>query len=174
MDTTPYEPNWKIGRVLVSTLRWSRLLALCLIFGMMFLGFIDVIMRYFLNMPIMGAKEVQTYLIPIVVALCLGATQFDKKHIRMEIIYDRLPRRGQVLAEYLALLLSLFIWVVITWQTIVTGNHYAETGRIINMIKVPLAYVQYVVAFGAALLCLETVRHLVCLFTRGSRKADAS
>jgi len=159
---------------LVAVEHYARLLALVLIFGMMLLGFLDVVMRYFFDAAIIGAKEVQTYLIPVIVSLTLAVTQFDKKHIRMEILYDKLPKRAQTVAEYFSLLLSLFIWVLITWQSIATGNRYLETGRVINMIHVPLAYVQYIAAFGSALLCLEVIRHIVCLGTGRGGKVDAA
>lgn len=145
---------------MVSVERYARGVALALIMLMTILGFVDVVLRYFFNAPIMGVKEIQSYLVPVIVSLSLAITQHDKKHIRMEIIYDRLPERARRVADYLALSMSFVVWVLITWQSVVAGNHYISTGRVINMIHVNMGYVQYIAAFGSALLCLEVGRHL--------------
>ena len=174
MDMTPYQPKWRTARILVSVERYARGAALALIMGMTLLGFLEVVLRYFFNSPILGVNEIQSYLVPVVVSLALAATQYDKKHIRMEILYDRLPVKARRAADYLALIVSLAVWVLIAWQTIVTGNHYMASGRTINMIHVNMGYVQYIAAFGSALLCLEMARQLFRLASSAERPASGA
>ncbi len=99
-----------------------RAVALVLIMGMMLLGFVDVVLRYFFDSPILGVKEIQTHLLPVVTAFALAATQFDKAHVRVELLYDKFPARMKKVADFIALAIPLIVWVIVTWQSIVTGN----------------------------------------------------
>lgn len=151
-----------------------HILALALLFGMMLLGFLDVILRYFFNNPITGAKELQaSVLLPMIVAFAFAITQFNKANTRVEIFYAKFPPAIKKVADFIALLPPLIIWVLIVWQSIVAGNHYLKTGRIVNMVHVPLGYIQYAAALGATLLCLELLRQMVQLFT-GQKTDDDS
>lgn len=174
MDTTTYQPTSLLGRILVALERLFRNISLALLMGMMLLGFSEVVSRYFFGAPIFGVKEVQTCILPVIVALSLAATQLDKSHIRMEILYDKFPKKVQLAADYLTILVSLFIWSLIAWQSIVTGNHYLENGRVVNMIRFPMAYLQYIAALGSALLCLELLRQLVHLFYASHNETETA
>jgi|GEM_PF-385895 len=172
MDRSPNEPQTPVGRALVATEKVFRGVALVLIFLMMLLGFLDVVLRYFFNAPILGVKELQTILLPVVTALALAGTQFDKAHIRVELLYDRFPRRVQRVLDYVALILPLTIWILIAWRSIVTGNSYMASNRTLNLVSIPIGYIQYIAAIGAALLCLEMLRQIICLLIGHSGKAE--
>jgi TRAP-type C4-dicarboxylate transport system permease small subunit len=174
VDSMPNLPKRAVGRILVSVEKSMRILACAIILAMMLFGFMDVILRYFFNAPIVGAKEIQTCLLPIIVSLALAATQFDKSHIRMDILYDKLSKRTRTVIDYLSLILSLAIWVLITWQSVVAGNHYVESGRVVNTIHLPMAYLQYIAAFGAALLCLEMLRQILRIRLGRDGKVNAA
>jgi TRAP-type C4-dicarboxylate transport system permease small subunit len=152
-----------LSTILSRTERVFHIVALALLFGMMLLGFLDVFLRYVLNCPITGAKETQTIIVPMLVAFAFATTQHNGANTRVELLYDKFPPAMKKVADFIALLPPLAIWVLITWQSVVTGNHYFETGRVVNMIDLNLGYIQYAAAVGAAILCLEMIRQLVQL-----------
>ncbi len=165
----------RLAIILNRTERVFHLAALVLLFSMMLLGFFDVFLRYVFNSPITGAKETQTIMVPLIVAFAFAITQRNGANTRVELLYEKFPPGMKRVADFVALLPPLAIWALIAWQSIVTGNHYIETGRVVNMIDLNLGYVQYAAAAGAVLLCLEMVRQLAQLIAgRGARTADRS
>jgi TRAP-type C4-dicarboxylate transport system permease small subunit len=152
-----------LSTILSRVERVFHIVALVLLLGMMLLGFLDVFLRYVLNCPITGAKETQTIMVPLLVAFAFAITQHNGANTRVELLYEKFPPAMKKVADFIALLPPLAIWVLITWQSVVTGNHYFKTGRVVSMIDLNLGYIQYAAAVGSAILCLEMVRELVQL-----------
>lgn len=161
----------RLSNVLTHAERVFHIMALVMLFGMMLLGFADVLLRYLFNSPISGAKETQTILVPMIVAFAFAMTQQDGSNTRVELFYEKFPPRIKRAADFFALIPPLAIWALIVWQSVVTGSHYFATGRVVNMINLNLGYIQYAAAAGAAFLCLEMVRQLAQLITRQGRYA---
>jgi TRAP-type C4-dicarboxylate transport system permease small subunit len=161
----------RLSNMLTHAERVLHIMALVMLFGMMLLGFADVLLRYLFNSPISGAKETQTVMVPLIVAFAFAITQHNRANTRVELFYEKFPPRMKRVADFFALIPPLAIWALIAWQSIVTGSHYFETGRVVNMINLNLGYIQYAVAAGAAFLCLEMVRQLAQLITRRGRYA---
>lgn len=124
-----------------------------LLFAMLVLGFSDVIGRYFLNRPIIGAMELGQLLLAGMVFFGWPYAQLKKVHIRAEVIISRFPSRAQAVIDFITSLLALALFLLIAWRGLVTANAYHEAGRLIYVIELPLAPFQLLAPFGALFLC---------------------
>jgi len=85
---------------------------------MMVLTVLDVCGRYFLNRPITGAFELTKFMVVVAVASGLAYTQISKRHIAVEFVVHRIPRRARTMVHGVGYLLCIGIYVLIAWQAI--------------------------------------------------------
>ena len=142
-----------------------------LLLALLILGFCDVVGRYFLNRPIIGAMETGQLLLAGMVFFGWPYAQMKKVHIRAEVIVTRLPSRTQMIAEFISSLLAMALFLLIFWQGLVTAKDYYEAGRLIFIIELPLAPFQLLAPFGAVLLCPVFIVQMIQIFRalKGSR-----
>jgi TRAP-type C4-dicarboxylate transport system permease small subunit len=88
--------------------------------GMMLLTSADAMSRYLLNRPILGAYEItEKYLMVAAIFLGMSYAYRGGAFIRVTILVERMPRRGRLLADHFAHLVSLaycLIFVAATGQ----------------------------------------------------------
>ncbi len=104
--------------------------------------------------PIYGTFDFVGFLGAILVALALAYCALKKGHIAVELIMMRLPERVQGIIGILTHMLSLGIFVLITWQCIVLGNDMRRSGELSMTALVPFYPYLYAIAFGCGLLCI--------------------
>ena len=90
--------------------------------AMMLLTTADVIGRYFFNRPIAGAYELTEFIMVIVVFLGLAHTEAKKDTAAIEIIAERFPSKVRAFTDSATIILSIFFFVVVGWQSIVQAN----------------------------------------------------
>ena len=83
---------------------------------MMLISTVDVIGRYFFLLPIDGAWEIVSMAFVICGAMSIGYTQLVKGHIQINLVSDRLTRRGQAGLFILSYLICLVGAALVTWQ----------------------------------------------------------
>jgi TRAP-type C4-dicarboxylate transport system permease small subunit len=86
--------------------------------AMMFLTVIDVCLRYFFNKPFNGAFDLTEYSMVTVFALGLLYSAVQKKHIKVDILMERIPRNARGLIDTFIAPFSLGIFSLIAWQSI--------------------------------------------------------
>jgi len=75
--------------------------------GMLLLVISDPILRYFVGQPLYWSNEVSTFLMVLMAFTALGITLIKGKHVRVTLIFSRLPRKVQNV-----------LWVIISLMTI--------------------------------------------------------
>ena len=167
----------KVGlfeRRLVSVENGFRYVSLALIFIIMSLGFIDVVGRYFFNSPIVGAKEFVVSMLPIITGCALAKTQYDRGHVSVELLYEKFPPLMKKIIDLFSKVISLFIWIIIAYQTLIIGNQFMETGRFIEIIRLPRGYLQYAVFVGCVLLCIQIAHELIKMLMKTKESKEAA
>jgi TRAP-type C4-dicarboxylate transport system permease small subunit len=81
----------------------------------MFFIVCDVIMRKFLNSPILGSYEIVEYAMVVMVFLALAYTQVEKGHISIELIFDIMPQKVKALLDVITNLIAFFFWGTISF-----------------------------------------------------------
>ncbi|THB80231.1 MAG: TRAP transporter small permease [Desulfobacteraceae bacterium] len=115
--------------------------------GMMFLTVVDVIGRYFRH-PIFGSVEIVGFLATIVIATALPYTHKMDGHVGVEILVRLLSKKTQLWIRICTQLLSLILFVLITWQMFLYAHDIHKTGEVSMNLEFPIYYIVYLLAFG--------------------------
>ncbi|MCD6568481.1 MAG: TRAP transporter small permease [Dehalococcoidia bacterium] len=137
-DKLNFGLNWVAGGLMV---------------GMMALLVGNMIARQVV-VPFGGTSEIVGFMAAMVVAFALGYTQIKGGHVAIDLVVTHFPRRVQRVVEAIMSLLSLVLFVCITWQCIVLGNRYLELGSLAETTKIIFYPFIYAVAFGSACMSL--------------------
>jgi TRAP-type C4-dicarboxylate transport system permease small subunit len=106
-------------------------------FLMMLLTTVDVVMRYVINSPIPGALEIVEYMMVIIVPFALVVTAYDKAHIEVEIIVERLPATIQCYLGFITDLTACLFFMIITWQSFQYIGEQFDTGLTSSVLLIP-------------------------------------
>jgi TRAP-type C4-dicarboxylate transport system permease small subunit len=151
-SSSPNKPNL-INRL---TRYWSYL-GMAAMMGMVLIVAIDVAGRYLFNKPIDGSTDIIEIMMVIVVYSCLAYGATEDKHVRIDILYNRLSPVIKGYVDIITSILSILIVVLISWQL---GE------RAINIIYNPpgptttyygwelMPFIAFA-AFGSALLAVQ-------------------
>ncbi len=136
------------------------------ILTMMFLTTADVALRWFLGKPIPGTLEVSEYMLVVFAVLCLAFVHESGSNVRVTVFETLFPRWFQALAAVVSNLLALSIIALLTWQAWNMGIDEMRFRTVSDSLKIPVYPFKFLLAFGAALLCLQLLRSLVSAVTR--------
>jgi len=145
--------------------------AFCLVV-MMLLTSSDVILRYF-GHPIKGSYDMVGLLGAVTVALSIGYTQLNGRHVATEFIGFVRSRVIQTIVRTAACLVSIGMYAVIAWQCSMVGAQLRAVGRVSDTMQIPVFPFPYVVAFGCAVNCFVLLVDLLRLFSGSKDSADA-
>lgn len=125
--------------------------AVTILFAMMLLTSFDVAARYVFNSPVRGAFELTEIGLALLVYLALPVATVAGSHIAVDLL--RMPksnalRRAQVTFVKLVVAVTFGL---ISWQVWHHANKLLSYGQVTNSLEIPIAFVAFVVAFGAAL-----------------------
>jgi TRAP-type C4-dicarboxylate transport system permease small subunit len=133
--------------------------------AMMFLTFVDVVLRYFFNSPIQGAGELIEFMMAIVVPFSIVYCARLKAHIAVDFITESLPKSVRNVIDTINSVLMLGLFVLITYQSYFYLIDEFESGLTSPVLYIPTyPFVAMVsLAFFALTLVLieQFVRSLV-------------
>ncbi len=141
-----------------SVVRWvSKLcdrIAQAGLFAMLLLTTSNILLRKVVGKPIYGAYDYVCFLSTIVVAFAIANCAVQKGHTQVELLVARFPRRAQGIVDSITGILSLSIFSLITWQSIVLAGDMRRAGELSMTSLEPFYPYIYAIAFGCALVCL--------------------
>lgn len=124
---------------------------------LMFLGAVDVIGRYFFNMPIKGAYEYSEILLAGVVFFGLAYTASVQGHVMVDTFITKFRPRLQAVIGIFVSGISIIVFALMAWQGALKAMRSWEAHRMIDVVLLPIAPFQLFVTIGALALCLELV-----------------
>ncbi len=142
--------------------------ALCL-FGMAILTGVDVIGRLF-KYPIFGAIELVSFMGVLAVAMALPVTQITKGHIGVELLVDRLPRRGRLFVELCTETASLALFIIVCWRMFLFSMKLKASGEVSMNLHLPEYAIVFILACCCVVLCLAIVSSISKTFTQLIKK----
>lgn len=151
-----------IIRAIDRTNEWvGRIVALGILLMVAIVSY-EVVMRYGFRAPTVWATELITFVFAGYIFLGAGYTLLHRDHVNMDIVYSRLPPRGQALLDVLtAGFVFIYCWLLITtgwetaWSALQTGR---TTGTDWNP---PLFPAAVLLPVGAALLLLQAIAKFI-------------
>ena len=139
---------------------------------MFLVNFIDVIGAKLFLWPFPGATEVISFSQILAIAPAIAFTLILGRHIRVEFILDRFPKRFRAAFSTISSLLSLILFVLIMWQSYVYGVSLQKSGEIGSTSYLPFYPFAYVIALCSIPVCLvfltEVLKSLGEAFNHGS------
>ncbi len=124
---------------------------------MMFITVADVIGRA-AGHPIMGTYEIVGLMGAVVVGFAVPLASFQKVHIYMEFLVDRLPRGRKNVMNIFTRLLCILLFVFIGYNLFQLGADYQRAGEVSPTLKVPI----FPVVYGVAVCCFIEAVQFVC------------
>jgi len=138
-----------------------RVVAVFLLLAMLFLTVTDVFLRYFLNRPIVGSVELTEMLMAGVVFFSFAYCTMTDGNVKVELFVNHLPQRAQWAFDIFTYLLSLGLFILITWQSFIEMRRVFQIQMESELLHIPY-YPSYIVLIvGSIGLCLVIVMMLV-------------
>ena len=138
---------------------WSRLYAAfedlvsgaCLALGLTLVLY-GVIMRYIFSTPVYWVDEISTYLVVWGAILGWAVAERDRRHIRVTLLYDRLPPRARRAAAFAASAVSAGFCLMLAYMALVLERRYLTSGQLTLNTQSPLWIVYSSVPVAALML----------------------
>lgn len=133
------------------TLRALALGAGAVLLALLALVLFDVVMRYALRLPFLGAYEFTELAMVLIVFLALPYCAATGGHVAVDLLAPVLDRPGLRWIAVLVHLAGAALLVVIAWRTVLHALGSAARGEATNMMKVPHAPFELVAAASVAI-----------------------
>lgn len=136
--------------------RFLRALALCggaLLLGLMALVAFDVVMRYVLRLPFLGAYELTELAMALIVFLGLPYCAATGGHVAIDVFAPVLDRPRLRWLNVLVHLTGAALTAVMAWQAALYAANSRSRGEATNMLRIDLWPFELVSAAGLALFC---------------------
>lgn len=135
------------------------------LFGMALITGVDVVGRLF-KYPIFGSIELVSFLGVFTVAMALPVTQLSKGHIGVELFVDKLPRKGRLFFELCTEIVSLALFIVITWRMFLFSLKLRASGEVSMNLHLPEYAIVFILACCCVVLCLVIISSIITTFTK--------
>ena len=156
----------RLERAVTVTSGWFNYAACLAVVVMMLLSCTDVAMRLF-GVPIPGAYEMVGFLGAVIVSFALAYTSLQRGHVAVEIIFEKLPARGQYFVEAAGNLAGATIFALIAWQSLVYGTDLRQSGEVSLTLQMPIYPFVYGIALGSGMLALVLLIDFIRSLRRG-------
>lgn len=136
-------------------------IGITLLLAMMLLMVVDVFLRRIFNRPLTGSFELVQFMLVTIVYSAAAYATCKKAHISIDLLTSRLPDKTKALIESITLLLSLFLFGLVTFRNLIRAAELCRDGTTSVLLSIPLYPFYYVVAFGCAILSLVLLIQLM-------------
>lgn len=140
----------------------------CLL-AMTFLTCADVVLRIF-RMPILGTFEIVGFLGAAVASFAMAHTTVRRGHVAVEVLVMHLPRTTQKVVYLITHLLSIFLFLLLAYESVRFGNDLRVTNEVSLTLQIPFFPVLYGIAFSSFVVFLVLAVDFLMV---ASGKADA-
>ncbi len=146
------EKQTRLTRVIVRVSQVMAAVGAVSLFGMVIITVIDVGGRNLFLKPLNGAFELVGILLVIAGTWGMGYCEVLKMHIRIGILAERLPQRGQDILWIITFLISGVVATLVTWQALVFTNDlfFAKLGNTTDTLGIPKWPFMLAMAIGFA------------------------
>ncbi len=140
------------------SLEWVGVVGILLMF---LVNFIDVVGAKFFLWPFPGAPEVISFSQIVAIAPAIATTLLLGRHIRVEFIIDRFPKRIRAAISSISSFLSLILFALILWQSFLYGQSLQKAGEIGSTSHLPFYPFAFLIAFCSIPVGLVFVKEIL-------------
>ena len=158
METRPVSGG-TVSRLIVGLANLSMALAALGVLAMCLLVTGAVVVRAVFDLPVVWVPEIVGYLMVALVFLALGETMLAGRHIKIDLVVGRLPRRLRDAVDLVTLTLSVGVAGFFAWHGLSTMLRSLEYGRrdAFGALNLPLWIPQIALPVGLSILTLVVV-----------------
>lgn len=138
------------------------------LFVMMVMTMVDVFLRKFTNITIIGCGEMTEMMMAVVVFCSLAQCQVNDGHIQIDLIMGRCSPRVQALVDTLTQFFCFILFCLITVSTFRHGIEIWEWQEVSIDLAIPIYPFIFIAAFGCALLALILLIKTITRFSEAS------
>ena len=157
-------------RTFSRSIEWLGVIGLLVMF-LVNLG--DVVGAKLFTWPLPGSVEVISFSQIVAIASAMAFALLLGRHIRVDFILNRFPRRFRAVMNGISSLLAFILFVIIVWQSCLYGVSLQKAGEIGSTSHWPLYPFAYFIAFCCIPVCLvfllEVLKFTFEVFGHGSR-----
>lgn len=133
--------------------------------GMAILTCADVVGRLF-KYPIFGTVELVSFMGAIAIACSLPFTHQEKGHIGVELFTRKLPRKVQLIIELCTELLSLALFVLVSWRMVLYSIKSKESGELSMNLQLPEYAIIFILACGFIIFVIIILNSILQNFAK--------
>lgn len=128
------------------------------------LGAADTMLNAIFKAPLPGVVEITETLLVSVIFLGMAYSLQTGRHVAVDILTTRLPHRGRIAAQLIALTFTGLVFGLIAWRGTVAAVDSVDFMEIApGLLPVPIWPAKIALAFGAWITLLECLRQLIRL-----------
>lgn len=129
---------------------------------------VDIVLRYFFSKPLLFADEVGVYCMIFVAFVGAALTLKMRRHIMVDLLYRRLPRKIQLWLDVITTILGTLVICIITWES-ADWVHYTyksgfmSPGVLETPMWIPMSLVPLGLFFWSAQYIVESIKVVTLL-----------
>jgi len=121
----------------------------------------DVSWRSVVGQPFTGVLELEQLMLVVVVFSTLAYTQWNNGHVSVDLISIKYSPRVSLVINSVFLLMSIYLFVIIGWQSLMRGLLTLEEQEIALVTKIPIYPFHFIGALGFSVLLAVMVTQLL-------------
>ena len=149
---------------------WCEGLGLAALLLMMVITCIDVVGAKVFLWPLLGAIDIVMLVQIVAISFAASMALILGRHIRVEFLFDLLPRRAQTVINSFVLLLVLGLFMAIIWRLCALGYSFQTSGEYSATAYIPLYPFAYAIALACIPVCLALFLDFLKSLTKGTQK----
>jgi TRAP-type C4-dicarboxylate transport system permease small subunit len=147
-----------IRRVLHSVIMGATWIGAVSLIILVSVTFANVIARYVLRKPLMGAVEISQLFLVVTVFFGVAYTEVRKQHVTFDEVVALFPHRLRAITIGIMYFLVGIYALVMSWQeTLLAISYMVPAIRVTDVLKIPIAPAMFVIAIGSLLWGIELV-----------------
>lgn len=151
----------KLDKFSYSLSSWFERIAIFGLLGMLVATCVDVVGAKLFRWPLPGGIEVVYLLQVIAIAGALAFAKIDGRHIRVEFLIDRLPKRGRAFFNSLTSFLGLGLFILLGWESYEYSQAFRSVGEVSTTAQIPLYPFTLWITLCCIPICLVLLTDLV-------------
>ncbi|OPY70333.1 MAG: Tripartite ATP-independent periplasmic transporter [Syntrophorhabdaceae bacterium PtaU1.Bin034] len=126
---------------------------------MMLLTVTDVIMRAF-GHPIIGTFEIVGLLLAFVVGFTIPKVSYDRGHVFMEIVLERLGQRRRDVLNTFTRVIAFLLFAAVGYKLFGAAHEFRISGEVSPTLEIPFYPVAYMVGVCCFIECLVFINDI--------------
>lgn len=154
---------WSIVKKVIRWLdkNFEETVLILLMIGISCIMFLQVIMRYCFHMPLTWPEELSRYLWIWTVFFSLSYTIYLRNMLRVDVLADFLPARYKQVLELAIQVLSLCIYIVFSYYSVIVYKSLVISGRVSPALRIPMYTIYSSVCIGFFLSVIRTIQLII-------------